>query len=218
MSLNSWIDRRLAACDGDAVIAKLLRQARDVLQKDFEDGYNLLRIDDTRRTIVGTLADGRVAPAKFEVARLHPDVMARLLEKDVENGGCGYDGASAPIVITFLVKGKAIGLEIAGRLCKHVFAPSDPIELFGAECPSRQLPFVTPERPDGMAWMMADGVWDRTCAVCARVPSADLPLRKCSGCHVARYCSKECQAAHWTSGHKADCKALETRLALEMQI
>jgi hypothetical protein len=30
---------------------------------------------------------------------------------------------------------------------------------------------------------------------------------KCSGCHTARYCGKECQAKHWKE-HRPVCKAL----------
>jgi hypothetical protein len=27
----------------------------------------------------------------------------------------------------------------------------------------------------------------------------------CSGCHLAKYCSKKCQDTHWTAGHKNIC-------------
>lgn len=34
-------------------------------------------------------------------------------------------------------------------------------------------------------------------------------LLRCARCNVAKYCSKECQAAHWKAGgHKDVCKAL----------
>ncbi|KAK7036279.1 hypothetical protein R3P38DRAFT_619556 [Favolaschia claudopus] len=44
-------------------------------------------------------------------------------------------------------------------------------------------------------------------------------LRWCSGCHSVLYCGKECQIAHWRSGHRASCSesrdaARETSLAL----
>jgi hypothetical protein len=31
-------------------------------------------------------------------------------------------------------------------------------------------------------------------------------LRRCTGCKSANYCSKECQTAHWHSGHRDTCK------------
>jgi hypothetical protein len=38
---------------------------------------------------------------------------------------------------------------------------------------------------------------------------------RCSGCKVARYCSRECQAQHWgaPAGHKAACKRLRAGAA-----
>ncbi len=36
----------------------------------------------------------------------------------------------------------------------------------------------------------------------------DLWLRKCGGCLAVRYCSRDCQAAHWGAGHRAECRAL----------
>jgi len=41
------------------------------------------------------------------------------------------------------------------------------------------------------------------CANCSKMYLN--PLRKCARCKVARYCSKECQKAHWKSGHKSVC-------------
>mmetsp|Transcript_31292 Transcript_31292/g.91646 ORF Transcript_31292/g.91646 Transcript_31292/m.91646 type:complete len:586 (+) Transcript_31292:264-2021(+) len=33
-----------------------------------------------------------------------------------------------------------------------------------------------------------------------------IPLRGCGRCHTPRYCSKDCQAVHWTTSHKKQCK------------
>ncbi len=52
-------------------------------------------------------------------------------------------------------------------------------------------------------------LWPRVCAneQCARFVGerdAELGLRRCGRCE-ARYCCRECQAAHWKAGHKREC-------------
>jgi hypothetical protein len=41
---------------------------------------------------------------------------------------------------------------------------------------------------------------------CWRCGSQGGALKKCTGCQVALYCSRECQVAAWHKDHKADCK------------
>jgi len=43
------------------------------------------------------------------------------------------------------------------------------------------------------------------CAFCSQGPSAQKKLRKCSGCNIMLYCSKQCQTKHWKNGHKKTC-------------
>jgi hypothetical protein len=38
-------------------------------------------------------------------------------------------------------------------------------------------------------------------------------LFRCGGCKGARYCSVQCQKAHWDMSHKKDCKVIRTRKA-----
>ncbi|KAF7360947.1 hypothetical protein MSAN_01124800 [Mycena sanguinolenta] len=40
--------------------------------------------------------------------------------------------------------------------------------------------------------------------ICENCTVRRVDLRRCAGCGVVRYCSKECQKAHWKS-HKVDC-------------
>ena len=44
----------------------------------------------------------------------------------------------------------------------------------------------------------------RVCAVCGKQHSKQHKLRVCSGCQSVRYCSTECQQAHWRQ-HRKDC-------------
>ena len=51
------------------------------------------------------------------------------------------------------------------------------------------------------------GCCSRACTNCELSSELELPLKLCSGCRVARYCSPECQAAAW-AGHKRVCRVL----------
>ena len=47
------------------------------------------------------------------------------------------------------------------------------------------------------------------CFGCFELASSDgKPLMKCGKCKFAKYCSAECQRAHWKQAHKADCAKL----------
>mmetsp|Transcript_14256 Transcript_14256/g.31859 ORF Transcript_14256/g.31859 Transcript_14256/m.31859 type:complete len:387 (-) Transcript_14256:238-1398(-) len=43
------------------------------------------------------------------------------------------------------------------------------------------------------------------CANCLKPKSENGSLSKCKKCKVMRYCSKDCQVAHWRAGHKQEC-------------
>ena len=51
------------------------------------------------------------------------------------------------------------------------------------------------------------GCCSRACTNCELPSELELPLKLCSGCRVARYCSPGCQAAAW-GGHKRVCRVL----------
>ena len=49
------------------------------------------------------------------------------------------------------------------------------------------------------------------CAMCNKMGS----VHKCSGCRCTYYCSADHQRAHWTSGHKTECKTLASAHRLQ---
>ena len=55
------------------------------------------------------------------------------------------------------------------------------------------------------------------CTFCRRSGNNVSHLMKCSTCHIASYCSKECQSKHWQT-HKALCEALKSRYSVTVKI
>ncbi|KAG2489972.1 hypothetical protein HYH03_011601 [Edaphochlamys debaryana] len=55
------------------------------------------------------------------------------------------------------------------------------------------------------------------CTNLAGPSEASLRVKRCGGCEAARYCCRECQAAHWEAGHKRECRtAAKEAQATEM--
>ena len=55
------------------------------------------------------------------------------------------------------------------------------------------------------------------CIYCHRSGDELMRLKKCPGCNIASYCSKECQRKHWPK-HKTLCNALKTRYSVTVQL
>ena len=49
------------------------------------------------------------------------------------------------------------------------------------------------------------------CASCGTAENDDIKLKKCTACHLVRYCSVKCQKEHW-SQHKKECKKLRDEI------
>jgi hypothetical protein len=46
------------------------------------------------------------------------------------------------------------------------------------------------------------------CANCVKPEAASGPkFKQCSSCAKRRYCSRECQRAHWKASHKKQCES-----------
>ena len=53
------------------------------------------------------------------------------------------------------------------------------------------------------------------CASCGTAEVDDIQLRKCTACHLVRYCSVKCQRKHWRQ-HKQNCKERAAELRDEL--
>ncbi|VDC04751.1 unnamed protein product [Peniophora sp. CBMAI 1063] len=80
--------------------------------------------------------------------------------------------------------GKAVGLSEEQEKAKH----------------AREAKKAAAERAHHCAW--------KECRFNEEKHPMPTTLRACSGCGVARYCSRECQRKDWKTGHKIDCRRL----------
>ncbi|XP_015768891.1 PREDICTED: uncharacterized protein LOC107347468 [Acropora digitifera] len=62
-----------------------------------------------------------------------------------------------------------------------------------------------------------DGRIYKGCTFCRRSKDEVQRLLKCSKCHIATYCSKECQSKHWPS-HRALCRALKGHYSITVKM
>lgn len=54
-------------------------------------------------------------------------------------------------------------------------------------------------------------------SVCVNGKEAPVRLQVCLGCRYVRYCSKDCQRAHWQAGHRKACVQLRQRAQTSKQ-
>ena len=51
------------------------------------------------------------------------------------------------------------------------------------------------------------GCWNKVCVNLEGISEDSLPLQRCAGCHVHKYCSSGCQARAWRDGHMDECRS-----------
>eukprot|EP00873_Tetraselmis_striata_P044661 jgi/Tetstr1/464925/TSEL_009659.t1 len=62
------------------------------------------------------------------------------------------------------------------------------------------------EKARGEQERARDGHGVTGCSLCGKGPPYREQLKLCAKCRGAKYCSRECQTAHWKAGHKEQCK------------
>ena len=82
-------------------------------------------------------------------------------------------------------------------LTRHALFPGMPADLESSGNPTER-----PLQPAGPGGGQTPS--SKACSACG----ADLGTSKkaCANCHLAFYCGKPCQVAHWKAGHKAVCQ------------
>ncbi len=125
---------------------------------------------------------------------LAESVMALVRDPSLLNTQ-GADLAGLPRGVQYLLReGRREGLQ----------PPSPPPSaLPGALPPLLALP---PTRAGALPRLRVCG--NPRCGNFAERSEGALPFKQCGGCRAVRYCSKECQGAHWREGHRAACKAM----------
>lgn len=93
---------------------------------------------------------------------------------------------------------------------KASFSTASAAAAAGAGCATATPAAAAAEARGQAADANADaGEQAKSCAVCGKVRGDGVKLKYCTGCRTVRYCSPECQAAHWKRlGHKQACAAL----------
>jgi len=100
-----------------------------------------------------------------------------------ENCWIMLPGLSAPV--------DRLAMQANGLVCTR--APAEALLAWEASPRRRDIPIYA----DGGA-----GIDRRECANCGEAHN----LKACDGCRLVRYCSSQCQRAHWRVGHKPLCR------------
>ena len=82
---------------------------------------------------------------------------------------------------------------------------------------SRAAPHTPPFPISSLSLFASKGCSNPACDKVEPKPVKGQPVTKfaaCVACKRCVYCSRECQKAHWTNGHKAPCATEKVRLEL----
>ena len=110
-------------------------------------------------------------------------------------------------------QGKAAELPQVKKVCGKVTKSLAQTQQAGSSGPVSESEVLREKLHAGHTADNACKQWADLCAWCGVQPTTTPSgLQSCAACGLVRYCSKECQTAAWTAGHKRSCGSAPPRL------
>ncbi|KAG2489973.1 hypothetical protein HYH03_011602 [Edaphochlamys debaryana] len=171
-----------------------------------------LRLAETAEACHTPLKDVLWALAVRAPSRLQAMVAAAGTEEAQggETAGGGLRGPSLSALRRVLGPGGALSEPALLALIEAVVgcgggASEGPLSELSPKALST-LASVSLMPPPSHARRSLPGCSNPACPNLAGPSEASLRVKRCGGCEAARYCCRECQAAHWEAGHKRECR------------
>ena len=174
-----------------AADARDLATLIDLIDRGFDPRTPVAARREDMRTPLGIAQSGSY-PTSLPVDQRCVDVLARALSRRVQWS-----------VAAHWLCPKDVRVAVRSRALLQLVLPSGRVSQDGGKGPDALCPDV---------WrvifsFLIDGKMDvcerdpRACWCCGATSGA----RKCSGCHIARFCNDKCQRWAWERDHKAEC-------------
>ena len=217
-----------------AIVSKVVKEnSKKLLFASFDgDVKTVDRLLRKGKVDVNLPHDDGCRPIHAAAQEGHANVASRLLTKGKADPNIQANDGAAPLytaskngrrkIVKMLIKFKAnvdipfilYGVSIPPvyiaaykghrRIVKCLLRATKNVELLDQQLPTLDSSFPIPDAIKKQLKLHA-------CSnpACPKIRQLHEPkFNKCSGCMDARYCSVDCQRAHWKNGHKPECKAM----------